>query len=699
MGANDNNQSSNDLQRTLGLPAALAIGVGTMVGAGVFVFPGLAGGEAGAGASISFIIAGVIALLVALCTAELATAMPSSGGGYYFVSRVMGPKLGTLVGLGQGFGLIFATAFYLTGLAEYLIELLGEFDIDMGSPTALIGVGIAILLLALNLFGTEKVGQAQNYIVGGLLIILITLFGYGVLSVFGIFGEANLPESFVPKGWGPVFSTTALVFTSFLGFVQIATVAGEVKAPHKTLPRALTFSVLIVTAIYVLVLFVTTSVFSADELSEMGETATVEVARELIGSFGALAILFAGLLATLSSANASILSASRTVYALGKDRLLPKKVGQLHEDYGTPHIGLAVVGLPIIACMFLGRIEVLAEVASLLHLILYGLICITLLLCRRRRPLWFAPTYRTPLYPVVPIVGAIACFGLIAWMEYLSMAIGAGVILLSLAYFFLFDRGKKVAAPAPSHIAPALRRPYILLPINVDPEEDDLPALGMLEQFGRLELLALGYDIIPEQTSPEQARDELGDAVKKQLQTDIDALPVDKDYIETETAFTSDFPALMANYLEEEECQAILFHHRVTNVERLVVPLGRPAEFEVRMATILRELVHERHLPVLLLLLNEEKDIWTDTFEEDARGLMNRAGVRAGELTVTHSGKNDLLEAIEGHTKATDFVLLRETEAEDRAGLLGRMLNDIKLAVLLVLEEQKKDEGEAAGAE
>ncbi len=681
------NKPADGLSRTLTLPAVLAIGVGTMVGAGVFVFPGLAGGEAGAGAVISFVIAGGIALLVALCTAELATAMPSSGGGYFFVSRVMGPRLGTLVGLGQGFGLVFATAFYLTGLAEYLIELLAEFDVDIGSPVALIGLGVAVLLLALNLFGTEKVGQAQNYIVGGLLIILLTLFGYGLLSVFGLVGEANLPEEVVPEGWGAVFATTALVFTSFLGFVQIATVAGEVKAPHKNLPRGLIFSVLIATGIYALVLFVTTSVFPADELSEMGETATVEVARELVGGIGAIAILFAGLLATLSSANASILSASRTVYALGKDRLLPKKVGSLHEQYGTPHIGLAVVGLPIIACLFLGRIEVLAEVASLLHLILYGLICVTLILCRRRRPLWFAPTYRTPFYPVVPILGTIACFGLIAWMEYLSMAIGGGVILLSLAYFFLFDRGKEVTAPNPSHIAPALRRPYILLPINVDPEVDDLPQINVLKNFGRLDLLALGYVRIPEQTPREQARDEQAEAVEKQLKTDLEALPIDGECINSTTAFTSDFPALISNYLEEEDCQAILFHHRTRSIDRLVVPLGRPAHFGVRMATILRELVHERRLPVLLLLLDEKDDAWTETFEDDARALMNRAGVRAGELTVEHSGKDNLIEAIEDHTKATDFILLRETEAEDRRALLKRMLDDIELAVLLVLEE------------
>ena len=423
----------------------------------------------------------------------------------------------------------------------------------------------------------------------------------------------------------------------------------------------------------------------------MGETATVEVARSLIGRFGAVAILFAGLLATLSSANASILSASRTVYALGNDRLLPSKVGSLHDKYGTPHIGLAVVGLPIVACLFLGRIEVLAEVASLLHLILYGLICVTLILCRRRRPLWFAPTYRTPLYPVVPILGAIACFGLIAWMEYLSMAIGGGVIAISLGYFFLFDRGKEVTAPNPSHIAPALRRPYILLPIDVDPEAKDLPQLEVLEHFGRLDLLALGYVRIPEQTPRGQARDERGEAVDQQLKTDLDALPVNGECIKSTTAFTSNFPEMMANYLEEEQCQAILFHHRTTTIERLVVPLGRPAHFGVRMATILRELVHERHLPVLLLLLDEEEDVWTDTFEGEARGLMNRAGVRAGELTVEHSGKEDLIEAIEGHSEEHDFVILRETEGADRKALMGRMLGEIEPAVLLVLEEREED--------
>ena len=226
----------------------------------------------------------------------------------------------------------------------------------------------------------------------------------------------------------------------------------------------------------------------------------------------------------------------------------------------------------------------------------------------------------------------------------------------------------------------------------MDPEIEDLPELEVLEHFGRLDLLALGYVRIPEQTSPEQARNERGEAVERQLKTDLDALPVNGECINSTTTFTNNFPEMMANYLEEEQCQAILFHHRARTIERLVVPLGRPAHFGVRMATILRELVHERHLPVLLLLLDEEDDVWTDTFEAEARGLMNRAGVRAGELTVEHSGREDLIEAIEGHTEDHDFIILRETEGADRQALMKRMLDDIELAVLLVLEEQERSD-------
>jgi amino acid transporter/RNA-binding protein YhbY len=689
-------EHTNTLERNLGLLPALAIGVGTMVGAGVFVFPGLAGGQAGAGATISFVLAGGIAALVALCTAELATAMPQSGGGYFFISRVMGVRLGTLVGLGQTIGLIFATAFYLAGFAEYVLKLLAEFNVDLALPVYLLGGGMAILLLLLNFMGTEKVGQAQNYVVAGLLIILLTLFGYGLLKVLGVTGPPNLPESVTPRGVGAIFTTTALVFTSFLGFVQIATVAGEIRTPYKTLPRSLVGSVVVATAIYALVVFVTTSLFPAEKLAEMGETATVEVGRNLVGFTGAMAILIAGLLATLSSANASILSASRTVYALGRDALLPERTGKLHPKYNTPHVALLIIGIPMVACLFIGRIEVLAEVASLLHLILYGLICITLILCRRRRELWYAPTFRIPGFPVVPAMGALTCFGLIALMEPLSIGIGAGAVALSFGWYWFYDRGKEVGRPQPAHIAPEIRRPHILLPVAIDEEgEGDLPSFDLLDNFSRLEVFVLGYRVIPEQTSPQQAREQVGDGPKERLDKALNAIPVAETDIESDLAYTSDPVDLLENYAREHHCQAILLPAGIERVDRLVLPLSRPAQFGLRLVTVLRELADTRRRPLLLLLLEtEEESHWDDDFESRARALVARAGISSPDLTVRHAGTDHLIEALEQELQTTDLIILREREETDRYDLLDHLRDDIEAPALIVLENQPTEDDE-----
>jgi amino acid transporter len=606
----------------------------------------------------------------------------------------MGVRLGTLVGLGQTIGLIFATAFYLAGFAEYVLKLLAEFSIELSAPVYLVGGVMAILLLLLNFLGTEKVGQAQNYVVAGLLIILLTLFGYGLLDVFGVSGESQLPDSFAPNGVGAIFTTTALVFTSFLGFVQIATVAGEIKAPHKTLPRSLVGSVAVATAIYVLVVFVTTSLFPAEELSDMGETATVEVGRQLVGTTGALAILIAGLLATLSSANASILSASRTVYALGRDAILPERTGVLHPKFNTPHVALLIIGIPTVACLFIGRIEVLAEVASLLHLILYGLICVTLILCRRQRKLWYAPTFRIPLYPVVPGLGAVTCFGLIALMEPLSIGIGAGAVALSFGWYWYYDRGKSVPAPRPTHIAPDIRRPHILLPVEVNEKgEGELPSFDLLNNFSRLDVFVLGYRVIPEQTSPQQARERAGEAPKQQLARALDVIPVAEADIESDLAYTSDPVDLLERYAREHHCQAILLPAGIERVERLVLPLSRPAQFGLRLVTVLRELAETRQRPLLLLLLEtEEESHWDDGFESKARALVARAGISRLELTVRHAGTGNLIDSLHHEMKENDLIILREREETDRYDLLDHLRDDIAAPALIVLEEKLEEE-------
>ena len=424
-----------ELERTIGLKGGLAIGVGTMIGAGIFVFPGLAAEEAGSAAAISFAVGGVIALLVALPASELATAMPRSGGGYYFISRALGSTAGAVVGIGLWFGLVFAASFYLVGFGHYAAAVLAEVGVVLNiSPVIPLGLVFGVVLTALSMTGTENTAKLQNVVVGVLLVILSLFLGFGGLSSLGFVGEPSPPEPFVFAAF-PILQTSALVFTSYLGFAQVATVAGEIKNPSRNLPLAMVGSVLTVAVFYVVTVLVATSAFGSQRLGEFGETAMVEVARSFVGFPGAVAILLAGLLATVSSANASVLSASRSVYALSKDALLPRRASRINLKYGTPHIALTMAGVPILVLTATGRVETLAEVASFLHLVMYGLICVALVTLRRNPPDWYEPEFRMPGYPVIPAVGALASFGLIGFMDGVSIGIGVVVMVVSVGWF------------------------------------------------------------------------------------------------------------------------------------------------------------------------------------------------------------------------------------------------------------------------
>ena len=435
-------EEGTELERTIGLGGGLAIGVGTMIGAGIFVFPGIAAGRAGPAAAGSFAIGAVVALLVALPASELATAMPRSGGGYYFISRGMGAVFGAVVGIGLWVGLVFASAFYLVGFGHYATAVLAEAGVAVGglgvvTPLALLA---GALFTVVNVLGTENAATLQNAVVAVLLSILVTFLLFGVLSALGVVGEPSAPETFAPFGSLPILTTAALVFTSYLGFAQVATVAGEIKNPGRNLPLAMVGSVLAVGVMYVATIFVATSAFGSARLATLGETAMVEVARSLVGPVGAVAILIGGVLATVSSANASILSSSRAIYAVARDALLPRWASRINLRYGTPHVALGMAGGPILLLVLLGEVEVLAEVASFLHLVMYGLICVALVALRRDEPDWYAPAFRVPGYPAVPILGALSSFAMIGFMRPLSQAIGVAIMLGAAAWYAYYAR-------------------------------------------------------------------------------------------------------------------------------------------------------------------------------------------------------------------------------------------------------------------
>ena len=432
-----------ELSKDLGLFAALTIGIGTMMGAGIFVLPGTAIERAGWHAILSFVVGGGIAILTAFSASELGTAMPQSGGAYYYVNQALGPLFGSIAGWSNWLGLAFASAFYMVGFGEYVMAIFG-FGSQLGIgpiqlPTikllALVGAAFFVLV---NYVGARETGSLQNLIVAVLVGILAVVTVVGALSA----DPANLPAG---KGLTPTLTTTGLIFVSYLGFVQITSVAEEVKNPDRNLPLAIIGSVVIVTAIYALVLITMAAAVEPGFIAEQqlaGNIAVVEIGRRLLGPAGAVALLVGGLLATASSANASILASSRINFAMGRDRLIAPSLNEVHDRFNTPYRAIGITGLLILGFIVLGNVELLATLGSVLHLVIYALLNVGLIVFREAEVADYDPAYRVPLYPFTPIAGAATSLGLIVFIDPKVIGIGAVLVVGAVLWYFVYGQAR-----------------------------------------------------------------------------------------------------------------------------------------------------------------------------------------------------------------------------------------------------------------
>jgi len=424
-----NQHKQNGLVRSLGLPGALSIGLGTMLGAGIFVLSGSAAEQAGPGAALSFAIAGLICLPIAMSISELATAMPQAGGSYHLISRTLGPLAGSIVGPANWLGLTFATGFYLIGFAEYTTEFIA---IPHWLSTVVLGLGFTWL----NYRGARVSGSLQVIIVA----ILVAILGW--FAVRGFFNiDSQLHEPFLPEGWDAVIANVGLIIVSFTGFEKISTVAQEIKKPGRNLPIAIIGSVVIATGIYSLILYVATGIVSYEQINEF-DAPLVDTAQRFMTSIGAGAMWVAALLAMASSANAAILTSSRINFAMGRDRILPSWFGKVHPQHQTPHCSVLTTGGLAIALGLSGQAETLAEISSAMFMVSYALLTIGLVVMRRSSPEWYQPQFRVPLFPWLPVAGGIASLLVILVMDWVSQVAGIGLALLGTLWYFFWARDR-----------------------------------------------------------------------------------------------------------------------------------------------------------------------------------------------------------------------------------------------------------------
>jgi len=415
-----------NLRRELGLLGVFCIASGAMISSGLFILPGLAYSKAGPAIIICYLLAGLLSLPGMLSIAEMTTAMPKAGGDCFTIIRSMGPAVGTIAGLLSWFSLAMKSAFALVGMSVFTVMII---DIDIH----IIAVAFCLLFIFINLIGIKEAGKTQVVLVIGLLMLMILYIVVGLPAV-----KVDKFSPFAPHGLVSIFFTTGFVFVSYTGLLKIASVAEEIKNPTRNIPLGMILSLLVVSIFYSLMVFVTTGVLDAEKLSN-SLTPISDGASVFMGQSGRIALAIAAILAFLSTANAGIMTAARSLVPLSNDGLLPGFMAKINARFGTPHNSLLITGLFVIIALFL-KLRILVEAASVVLILTNILSCISVLILRESRIQNYQPHFRAPLYPWLQILGIIGfCFILI---EMGKEALFISLLLIIIGFFAYWFYGR-----------------------------------------------------------------------------------------------------------------------------------------------------------------------------------------------------------------------------------------------------------------
>jgi amino acid transporter len=430
------------MKKGLGFLDVFCIAAGAMISSGIFVLPGLAFSQIGPAMILSYFIAGMLALIGVLSVIELATAMPKAGGDYYFLTRSLGPLIGTVSGLLSWFALSLKTAFAIFGLAEVVFLLSGE-----RVPLFATAAPVTLFFVILNIKGTEAAAKFEVVLVLVLLLLMGTYFAIGAPNI-----RASHFSPFIFEGgsFKDILSTAGFVFVSFGGLLKTATIAEEVRNPRRNIPGGFIAATIAITLLYTLLLVVTVGVLPADELRG-SFTPVADTARILAGTTGYVAITIAAVLAFVTTANAGIMSASRYPLALGRDKLLPPFVAKENKK-GAPIVAIVLTGVVILSSLVLD-IEKLVKAASAVVISSYILSAAAVLVMRYSKLTNYRPTFRVPLCPWLPLFG-IACFSLLIFdMGLAAVEISLGLVVFGLLIYFSYGRKRSNMGYALLHIA------------------------------------------------------------------------------------------------------------------------------------------------------------------------------------------------------------------------------------------------------
>lgn len=436
------NENKAHKQRTLGVFDLTLMSIGSVIGTGVMVLTGVvAATEAGPGVSLSFIISGIACIFVVLCYAEFSSTLPSSGGSYTYVYASIGEFLAYIVGLCIVLGYTLSVATVGAGWSAYFTDILSTLGINLptyltsipadGGIVNLPGILVILFIMFILSIGTKESKKFNNLMV---LIKLGVIFLFIIVGVFYI--NTTNWNTFLPFGFTGVFAGASSVFFAYTGFDTTASAAEETKNPQRTIPIALILSLVISTAIYIIVALVLTGM---DSYTKLDSGDALAYALNSVGRTKIAAILSVGaVIGTMAVIFGQTYGSSRVLLSIGRDGLVPSKFAKTNSK-NIPLVSIWSIG--IVAAILAGFINLgsLANFSNMALLVAYFIVSISVIVFRKVKP-DLKRGFRTPFVPLIPILAALSCGFLILnlpyeiWIYFIVFIIFATILYFAYSY-------------------------------------------------------------------------------------------------------------------------------------------------------------------------------------------------------------------------------------------------------------------------
>jgi amino acid transporter/nucleotide-binding universal stress UspA family protein len=449
-------------ERTIGLFGATTIGVGALMGAGVYVLIGMAAGVAGPSVILSYIICGALAFLTTLMFAEMARLVPRAGGGYLYAYETLGSIAGFGTGWFLALGSMFACGLYAIGFAEYAVSITGIYA--SGLIIKLIAIAVICGFSYINTRPSSGKFNAQAWLTWGNLAILT------VLVLFAIFHlDVENAQPAFPKGFGGTTAAISIIYISFFGYQLIANNADEIINPERIVPKAMKLSMIIAIAFYVAIALVAVFAIPWERLAATNAPLVV-LANETMGGKAWLLISFGGVLASLAALNSTLVSQSRQIYVMGQHRFFPDALGKLEEDSKKPRIALMAGAVVVSIILLLFDLPFIAKSTS--FCLLASLLPVSIALrkiymkdpSKKPRSLWKR---------YLPEMALVANVALLFTLDIVSLAFGQQLALVGAAIYFLYSRKREKRSRGglninlqESTLSPFFRGSRILVPMS-----------------------------------------------------------------------------------------------------------------------------------------------------------------------------------------------------------------------------------------